>query len=144
MDLLVFLKKKIIEKAQHKTEDISLIMYALKKSRSKNTFIFLIFFWNIHGWASCLEDGNDTLACSSQGFTELGCCSVPGPGKGVMNTIWNQYQRTVTASQYYLPRWAAVRGVGEERDMSIALTKHSTATHKRRSNNYQPTNPHCK
>lgn len=44
MDLLVFLKKKIIEKAQHKTEDISLIMYALKKSRSKNTFIFLIFF----------------------------------------------------------------------------------------------------
>lgn len=32
----------------------------------------------------------------------------------------------------------------EERGLSIALTKHSTAMHKGRSNNYQQTNPHCK
>lgn len=36
------------------------------------------------------------------------------------------------------------KGMGEESGMSIALTKHSTAMHKGRSNNYQQTNPHCK
>lgn len=48
-----------------------------------------------------------------RGLRNWGCCSSPGPGKGVMNTVGNQYQGTVTASQYYLPRWAAGRGVGE-------------------------------